>query len=314
MLNEKLLLRPKAELHLHIEGTIEPEMMFQLAQRNNVKLKYNSIKEISKAYVFNNLQNFLDLYYQGVSVLITEQDFYDITYSYLVKAHKDNVTHTEIFIDPQVHSERGISLSVIFNGVTQAIREAEKNFGIKTSVIVCFLLHLSQDHALRYFEKLMDFRDRFIGIGLDGYEFGNPPSKFKKLFEIAKKEELYLTTHVSEPVEYIWEAIDVLGVNRIDHGNSILEDETLIQRVIKDNIPLTMCPLSDKFLKTNSNLSSHTVGILLEKGVKVTINSDDPAYFSGYINENYRQISQALKLSEDQIIKLINNSLESKFI
>ncbi|AEB28436.1 adenosine deaminase [Francisella hispaniensis] len=316
MIYKNLLAMPKAELHLHIEGTLEPEMMFQLAQRNKVNLKYGSIDEIKRAYNFNNLQDFLDLYYQGMSVILTEQDFYDLTYAYLIKANQDNVTHSEIFIDPQAHLERGISLSIVFNGVTQAIKQAEKDFSIKTSIIVCFLRHLSENHALRCFEKIMDFRESFIGIGLDSSELGNPPSKFKRVFEQAKKEGLYLVAHAGEegPVEYIWEAIDILGVDRIDHGNAILNDEALIRRVIKDNIALTMCPLSNKCLKVTSNLSDHPLAKLLEKGVKVTINSDDPAYFGGYLNENYRQIAEALKLSEAQIIRLINNSLEAKFI
>ncbi|WP_150466917.1 adenosine deaminase [Francisella sp. SYW-9] len=313
---ESVLAMSKAELHLHIEGTLEPKMMFQLAQRNKVSLKYNSINEIKRAYNFNNLQDFLDLYYQGMSVLLTEQDFYDLTYAYLVKANQDNVTHTEMFIDPQAHLERGISLSTVFSGVAQAIKQAEKDFGIKASIIVCFLRHLSEDHALRSFEKMMGFREHFIGIGLDSSELGNPPSKFKRVFEQAKKDGLYLVAHAGEegPVEYIWEAIDVLGIDRIDHGNAILNDETLIQRVIKDNIALTMCPLSNKCLKVITDLSKHPAAKLLEKGVKVTINSDDPAYFGGYVNENYRQLAQALNLSEAQIIKLINNSLEAKFI
>ncbi|MED7818397.1 MULTISPECIES: adenosine deaminase [unclassified Francisella] len=311
-----LLAMPKAELHLHIEGTLEPEMMFQLAQRNKVNLKYSSIDKIKKAYSFNNLQDFLDLYYQGMSVLLTEHDFYDLTYAYLTRASQDNVTHAEIFVDPQAHLDRGISLSIVFNGIRQAITQAEKDFSIKTSIIVCFLRHLSEDNALRSFEKIMDFRDNFIGIGLDSSELGNPPSKFKRVFEQAKKEGLYLVAHAGEegPVEYISEAIDILGVDRIDHGNAILDDETLIQRIIKDDIALTMCPLSNKCLKVMTNLSDHPAAKLLEKGVKVTINSDDPAYFGGYVNENYKQLAQALKLSDTQIIKLINNSLDAKFI
>ncbi|APD50150.1 adenosine deaminase [Francisella hispaniensis] len=316
MIYKNLLAMPKAELHLHIEGTLEPEMMFQLAQRNKVNLKYGSIDAIKRAYNFNNLQDFLDLYYQGMSVLITDQDFYDLTYAYLDKANQDNVTHTEVFIDPQAHLERGIALSTIFSGVTEAIKQAEKDFGIKASIIVCFLRHLSEDHALRSFEKIMNFREHFIGIGLDSSELGNPPSKFRRVFEQAKKEGLYLVAHAGEEgsVEYIWEAIDILGVDRIDHGNAILSDETLIQRIIKDDIALTMCPLSNKCLKVTTDLSKHPAAKLLEKGVKVTINSDDPAYFGGYLNENYRQIAEALKLSEAQIIRLINNSLEAKFI
>ncbi|ASG67887.1 adenosine deaminase [Francisella halioticida] len=289
MLHNNFLKMPKAELHLHIEGTLEPQMMFELAQRNKVNLKYGSIDEIKKAYCFNNLQGFLDLYYQGMAVLITEQDFYELTYAYLVRANQDNVTH--------------------------AIKQAKKDFAIKASIIVCFLCHLSEDHALRSFEEIMDFRENFIGIGLDSSKLGNPLSKFKRVFEQAKKEGLYLVAHAGEegPVEYIWEAIDILGIDRIDHGNTILNDKTLIQRIIKNDIALTMCLLSNRCLKVASDLSTHPAAKLLDKGVKVTINSDDPAYFGGYINENYKQLAQALKLSEAQIIKLINNSLEAKF-
>jgi adenosine deaminase len=316
MLYKELLKKPKAELHLHIEGTLEPQMMFDLAKRNNVSLKYNSVEEIKRAYSFNNLQEFLDLYYQGMSVLITEQDFYDLTYAYLQKAVNDNVTHAEIFVDPQAHIERKINLSKVFGGIQKAFSQAKKDFGIKTSLIVCFLRHLSERDALNCFEEVMNYRQHFIGIGLDSSELGHPPIKFKNLFKVAEKEKLFLVAHAGEegPAEYVWQAIDELGVNRIDHGNAIITDSTLIKRIVKDRLALTMCPLSNKSLKVTPDLKDYPVKYLLDKGVKVTINSDDPAYFGGYINENYSQLINALNLTNDEVIQLLDNSLESKFI
>lgn len=316
MLNKELLMRPKAELHLHIEGTLEPQMMFELAKRNNILLKYDSVEEIKAAYSFNNLQQFLDLYYQGMSVLITEQDFYDLTYAYLQKAAEDNVTHTEMFVDPQAHIERKISLSSVFNGIQKAILQAREDFGIRASLIVCFLRHLSEQDALECFEQVMNYRDYFIGIGLDSSELGHPPVKFKNLFDMARNENLFLVAHAGEegPTEYVWQAIDVLGVDRIDHGNAIISDNSLIKRIVKDDLALTMCPLSNKALKSVPDLRKHPAKYLLDLGVKVTINSDDPAYFGGYINENYKQLTEALNLTEDQIMKLIDNSLDARFV
>jgi len=306
----------KAELHMHLEGSLEPEMLLDLAVKNNVQLKYNSIDEIKKAYNFNNLQEFLDLYYQGMSVLQTKQDFYDLTYAYLTKAHYDNVTHTEMFIDPQGHTSRGIALKNVFEGITEAIRDAEKNYSIKGSIIVCFLRHLSEKDALETFDKVMYFRNNFIGIGLDSSEKGNPPSKFRNLFDKARKENLRLVAHAGEegPASYVWEALDILGVERIDHGNVILSDEELIKRVVKDKIPLTMCPLSNKSLKVVPDLRNHQALELLNHGVKVTINSDDPAYFGGYINKNYEEITKALSLTKEEVETLVNFSLESRFL
>ena len=306
----------KAELHIHLEGSLEPEMMLNLANRNGVKLKYNTIEEIKLAYKFGNLQEFLDLYYQGMSALITEQDYFDLTYAYLKKAAADNVTHSEIFIDPQGHLPRGVSLSTMFNGVNAAVTQAKLDFGIQCNIIVCFLRHLSEKNALDMFDKLMDYRSNFIGIGLDSSELGNPPIKFKNLFELAKKEQLKLVAHAGEegPASYVWDALDILGVDRIDHGNSIYSDKELIKRVAKDKIAITMCPISNRCLQVVPNLVDHKALELLNHGVIVTINSDDPAYFGGYINQNYLDLAKALSLSAKEVEILANNSLIAKFI
>ncbi len=313
---QNILNSPKAELHIHLEGSLEPEMLFNLAQRNNVNLKYTSIEDLRNAYKFNNLQEFLDLYYQGMAVLQTEQDFFDLTYAYLQKAQQDNVAFTEMFFDPQAHLERGIQLSTIFNGLTNAINEARDKLNIQASLIPCFLRHLSEDNALQTFDMLMNYRDKFIGIGLDSSEMGNPPSKFKRLFDLARNEKLKLVAHAGEegPAQYVWEAIDILGIDRIDHGNAILTDETLIKRIAKDQIGLTMCPLSNKCLKVVSNLQNHQALTLINYGVKVTINSDDPAYFGGYVNANYQALIDNLHLADSEISQLIQNSLDVKFI
>ncbi len=306
----------KAELHMHLEGSLEPEMMLNLAIRNKIALKYDSIDKIKRAYKFNNLQEFLDSYYQGMSVLVKQQDFFHLTYAYLTRAHNDNVTHTEMFIDPQGHTSRGVSLSTMFAGVHDAIIAAKRDYGIHASLIVCFLRHLSEFDALDTFSQVMNFREKFIGIGLDSAEVGNPPSKFKNLFNLARAEKLRLVAHAGEeaPASYVWEALDILGVERIDHGNSILTDEELIKRVVKDKIALTMCPLSNRSLRVVPDLRNHQALTLLNRGVRVTINSDDPAYFGGYINQNYQDLATALNLSDLDIARLSRISLESKFV
>lgn len=311
-----LITRPKAELHIHLEGSLEPQMMCALAKRNNTKLKYNSIEEIYQSYKFNNLQEFLDLYYLGMSVLQTEQDYFDLTYAYLTKAHDNNVTHCEMFFDPQAHIERGVTLSNVINGIWQAIIKARDTYKIHASLIPCFLRHLSENNALKTFDNLMHFRDKIIGIGLDSTELGNPPIKFKNLFNRARQEKLKLVAHIGEegPAQYVWDALDILGVDRIDHGNAILSDITLVKRIAKENIALTMCPLSNYCLKVTSDLSKHPALELLNHGVTVTINSDDPAYFGGYVNKNYIELSHGLNLSTSEIQNLIQNSLDAKFI
>ncbi len=312
---QSILKKPKAELHIHLEGSLEPDMLLKLANKNQVTLNGDTVSAIKNAYKFNSLQDFLDIYYQGVSVLQTEQDYYDLTYAYLTKANQDSVTYSEMFFDPQVHLERGIPLDTVLNGITGAITQAELNYGIKGSLIPCFLRHLSEYDALHTFEKLMNYRDKFIGIGLDSSELGNPPRKFKNLFAIAKKANLKLVAHAGEegPANYIWEALDVLGVDRIDHGNSILQDKQLISRVVKDQIGLTMCPLSNKCLQVVPELKNHQALELLHAGAKVTINSDDPAYFGGYINQNYQVLIDSLQLNSSEIEQFIQNSLDVKF-
>ncbi len=314
MLN--ILNQPKAELHIHLEGSLEPEMMLHLAKRNNLTLKYSSIDAIRNAYHFNNLQEFLDLYYQGMSVLKTEQDYFDLTYAYLTKAQQDHVTHAEMFMDPQAHLSRGIALNTIFDGITCAITQARQEYGIQASLIVCFLRHLSENDALKTFDQLMPFRHQFIGIGLDSSEQGNPPSKFKNLFDRARAEKLKLVAHAGEEgaTDYVWEALDILGVDRIDHGNVISTDKALIQRVVADKIALTMCPLSNRSLQVAKDLRQHPAMLLLNKGVRVTINSDDPAYFGGYVNQNYQALAEALSLTAQDLEKLIHMSLAAKFV
>lgn len=306
----------KAELHIHLEGSLEPQMMLDLAKRNNVTLKSNSVAEITKSYKFGNLQEFLDLYYMGMSVLQTEEDFFDLTYAYLTRAHLDNVTHTEMFFDPQAHTLRGVSLSVVINGIKRAINAAKKKYAITASLIPCFLRHLSEKDALQAFDGLMEYRDNFIGIGLDSTELGNPPRKFKNLFNLARQEKLKLVAHAGEEGGYrnIWEAIDILGVDRIDHGNAAITDKALIKRLADDKLALTMSPLSNRCLQVVPDLKDHPALKLLNHGINVTINSDDPSYFGGYINDNFHALSAALNLNEKDVQMLINNSLNAKFV
>jgi adenosine deaminase len=307
---------PKAELHIHLEGSLEPQMILDLAKRNNIQIKYSSLAEFAKAYQFKNLQEFLDLYYLGMSVLQTEHDYFDLTYAYLTRAHQDNVTYSEMFFDPQAHLERGVSLDIIMSGLWRAIVQAKADYGINASLIPCFLRHLSEDNALSVFDDLMNYRDKIIGIGLDSSELGNPPVKFKNLFNLARKERLKLLAHAGEegPVSYVWDALDILGVDRIDHGNAILSDQALIKRIATDKIALTMCPLSNRCLRVVPDLSKHQAIELLNHDVCVTINSDDPAYFGGYINQNYIELASALNLTDVEINKLTENSLTAKFI
>lgn len=307
---------PKAELHIHLEGSLEPQMILDLAKRNNIQIKYSSLAEFAKAYQFKNLQEFLDLYYLGMSVLKTENDYFDLTYAYLTRAHQDNVTHSEMFFDPQAHLERGVSLDIMMSGLWRAIVQAKVDYGINGSLIPCFLRHLSEGNALSVFDDLMNYRDKIIGIGLDSSELGNPPAKFKNLFNLARKEQLKLLAHAGEegPVSYVWDALDILGVDRIDHGNAILSDQALIKRIATDKITLTMCPLSNRCLQVVPDLSKHQAIELLNHDVCVTINSDDPAYFGGYINQNYIELATALNLTDAEINKLIENSLTAKFV
>lgn len=320
-MEELIAKSPKAELHLHIEGTFEPELMFRIASRNGISLKYKSVDELRKAYEFNNLQEFLDIYYTGASLLQTEEDFYDLTMEYLKKAARENIVHTEIFFDPQTHTSRGVPFAVVINGIHRALKDGEKlrvkdhDRGITSNLIMCFLRHLSEDDAFKTLSEAIPFKDKIIAVGLDSSEVGHPPAKFKNVFEAALKEGFKTVAHAGEegPAGYVWEAIELLKVSRIDHGNRSISDPALIDEIVKRGIPLTMCPLSNQKLKVQANLAGHPLKEIMDKGVIVTVNSDDPAYFGGYLNENYLAISKALNLTEDDIRKLIENSFRGSF-
>lgn len=305
---------PKAELHLHIEGSFEPELMFEIAQRNNVAIKYQSVEEIRAAYKFNNLQEFLDIYYAGASVLLKEEDFYDLTYAYLKRIHSQNVVHTELFFDPQTHTERGISFDTAINGIYSALIDGEKEFGITFRLITSFLRHLSEESAFKTLEQALKYRDKICAFGLDSSEKGNPPSKFQRVFQKVKDEGFLIVAHAGEegPAEYIWEAINLLEVSRIDHGNRCLEDEKLVEYLKEKQIPLTLCPLSNLSLRVVNDLKNHPVKKMLDKGLMLTINSDDPAYFGGYMNENFEGIMELI--SKGELIQLAKNSFISSFL
>jgi adenosine deaminase len=307
---------PKAELHLHIEGSLEPELMFKLAQKNNLALKYKNIAEVKAAYNFSNLQDFLDIYYAGASVLITEQDFYDMTWAYLEKAKAQNIVHCEIFFDPQTHTERGIPFATVVNGIDRALKDAQTKFNISSKLIMCFLRHLSQDSAMITLNQALVHKDKIIAVGLDSSEVGNPPSKFSEVFALARENGFLTVAHAGEegPAEYVKQAIELLKVSRIDHGNNCLSDPDLVNEIVSKQIPLTVCPLSNYKLQVTPDLQLHPLRIMLEKGLLVTINSDDPAYFGGYLNENYLAIADALDLTADEIIKLATNSIQASFL
>lgn len=316
MLNEYIASIPKAELHLHIEGTLEPELMFKLAQRNGIKLAYNSVDEIRQAYNFGNLQDFLDIYYAGASVLQKEEDFYDLTWAYLEKARSQNVLHAEIMFDPQTHTERGIPFSTVIEGIHAAMTDAEKKLGISSVLILSYLRHLSEEEAFETLHSALPYKDWITAVGLDSSEVGNPPSKFKNVFKESKEAGFKLTAHAGEegPPEYVWEALDLLNVERIDHGNRSLEDEKLTSRIAGEQIPLTVCPLSNLQLKVVKDLKEHPLKTMISKGLFVTVNSDDPAYFGGYVNDNFLQISDALNLTKEDIFLLAQNSFKASFL
>jgi adenosine deaminase len=307
---------PKAELHLHIEGTFEPELMFQIADRNKIKIDYNSVDDLKSAYNFNNLQEFLDIYYTGAKVLQTEEDFYDLTWAYFKKAKEDNIIHTEIMFDPQTHMHRGIPFETVLNGITKAQQDAEKDFGISSLLIMSFLRHLDQNSAFEIYDYLKNYKDKIHAIGLDSSELGNPPSLFTEVFKKAKEDGLKITAHAGEegPPQYVWEALDILTVHRIDHGNRLLEDENLIKRIAEQQIALTVCPLSNLKLKVIDDLKNHPLKRMLDYGIKATVNSDDPAYFGGYINDNFIQTAEAVNLEKKDIYKLVKNSFEASFV
>lgn len=307
---------PKAELHLHLEGSLEPELLFALAERNKVALPWADVDSLRKAYAFRNLQEFLDLYYQGAGVLRTEQDFYDLTWAYLQKCKAQNVVHTEPFFDPQTHTERGIPFEVALGGIARALEDGRRQLGISSGLILSFLRHLSEEEAFRTLEQALPFRDAFFAVGLDSSEVGHPPRKFQRVFERARGEGLLAVAHAGEegPPEYIWEALDLLKVKRIDHGVRAAEDPKLLERLIDEQIPLTVCPLSNVKLCVFKDMAEHNILRLLEMGVKVTVNSDDPAYFGGYVTENFAALQEGLGMTCEQAERLAQNSLEARLV
>ena len=303
---------PKAELHLHIEGTFEPELMFEIAQRNKVEIPYQSVEEVKKAYQFSCLQDFLDIYYAGASVLLYEKDFYDLTMAYFKHCAEENVVHTEIMFDPQTHTKRGVSFETVINGIQKAREDAKEKYGISSLLIMSYLRHLSEEDAFETLEQSLPYKHLIKAVGLDSSEKGNPPSKFQKVFEVSIKEGYVPVAHAGEegPAEYIWEALDLLKIARIDHGNNCLTDEVLVKRLVNDKIALTVCPLSNLELKVVDDLKDHPLKKMLNLGLKATVNSDDPAYFGGYMNANFLQTAEALDLTKEDVKTLVKNSFE----
>ena len=305
---------PKAELHMHLEGSLEPELMFKLAERNRIQLPWDSVESLRSAYAFNNLQEFLDIYYQGANVLQTEQDFYDLTWAYLQKCEEQNVIHVEPFFDPQTHTARGVSLEVAITGISEALADARDMLGISSGLILSFLRHLPEDEAFATLQQAMPFRDLFFAVGLDSSEMGHPPSKFTNVFAKARAEGLLAVAHAGEegPPEYVWEALDLLKVSRIDHGVRAWEDPRLMARLIEEQIPLTVCPLSNTKLRVYQDMSEHPILQMLEQGAMVTVNSDDPAYFGGYLTENFQALHSGLGMTREQAQRLAENSLNAR--
>ena len=306
---------PKAELHMHIEGSLEPELIFALAQRNGVALPYADVQALRSAYAFSNLQSFLDIYYAGASVLLHEQDFYDMARAYLARAAADNVVHTEMFFDPQTHTARGVAMEAVINGLHRACVDAQRESGISAALILCFLRHLSEEDALATLEAALPLRDKFIGVGLDSSELGHPPEKFARVFARCKELGLHRVAHAGEegPPAYIWSALDALQVERIDHGVQALKDDALVQRLVADRIALTVCPLSNLKLCVFPELAQHNLPQLLKAGLLATVNSDDPAYFGGYINDNFLQVFAATGMTSGDAWQLARNSIEASF-
>ncbi|TNE36371.1 MAG: adenosine deaminase [Alphaproteobacteria bacterium] len=306
---------PKVELHMHIEGSLEPELMFALAKRNDIDLPFKSVAEVRDAYQFSELQDFLDIYYQGMGVLQTERDFFDLTHAYLEKVAAQNVRHVEIFFDPQGHTARGIAFETVLNGISRALEEGEKEFDITSRLILCFLRHLSEEDALDTLEEALPFKSKIHGVGLDSSEMGHPPSKFARVFEKAKAEGLLAVAHAGEegPPAYVTEALDLLKIDRLDHGNRSLEDAVLTRRLQETGIALTVCPLSNLKLKGVTDMRHHPLKKMLEAGLKATVNSDDPAYFGGYMTENFKAVTEALDLSRADLLTLGQNAIEASF-
>ncbi len=315
-MNEFISGLPKAELHLHIEGTLNPELMFKIAQRNKIDINYGSVDELIQAYNFNNLQDFLNLYYAGAGVLRTEEDFYEMTWSYLEKVFSQNVLHCEIFFDPQTHTNRGIDFDTVINGIHNAIKDAREKLGISVKLIMCFLRDLDEDSAIKTMQEALAHKDKIIGVGLDSAEVGNPPSKFKNVFTMARREGFLTVAHAGEegPASYVWEALKHLNVSRIDHGNNSMDDNNLIDELVRTKMPLTVCPLSNLKLKIVDDLKKHPLKKMIQKNLMITINSDDPAYFGGYINENYSAIAHALELTKEELTLLAKNSFQASFL
>ena len=307
---------PKAELHLHIEGTLEPEQMFTLAKINNVQIPFKNINEAKKAYNFSNLESFLKIYYEGAKVLVKEQDFFDLTWAYALKCKEDNIVHTEIFFDPQTHTKRGINFDIVINGIYKAFQKAQKEFGLSFKIIMCFLRHLDEKEGFKVLEQALAHKDKIYGVGLDSSETDNPPNKYEKLFKKAIKYGFITVAHAGEegPPEYMWEALNLLNVKRIDHGVQCLKDEKLVEKLSESQIPLTVCPLSNIKLRVFNKLEDHNLKKMLDKKLMVMVNSDDPAYFGGYLNQNLIEAQTALNLSKDDVKTLLVNSFKSSFL
>jgi adenosine deaminase len=307
---------PKAELHLHIEGTLEPELLFTLADRNRIVLPFKSVEAVRRAYAFENLQSFLDIYYAGAQVLIRERDFYELTWAYLNKAREQNVQHCEIFFDPQTHTDRAIPFATVINGIHQALTDAQRQLGMTTRLIMCFLRHLSAERAMQTLEQALVFKDWLTAVGLDSSEQGHPPGKFSRVFERARAEGLPAVAHAGEegPPDYIWQALRELKAIRIDHGVRCVEDARLVEYLVSHKIPLTVCPLSNIKLRVFARMADHNLKQMLDLGLRVTVNSDDPAYFGGYVEENFAAVQQALQLSKEEIYRLAKNSFAAAFL
>ncbi len=317
MSNHELIRQlPKAELHLHLEGSLEPELMFELARRNQLGIPYQSVEQVRAAYQFHNLQEFLDIYYQGMAVLQTEQDFFDLTFAYCERAQQDNIRHVEVFFDPQGHTERGVSMATVIQGITRALDQAKGRFAMSSRLIMCFLRHLDEAAAFETLDQAQPWLSRLAGVGLDSSELGHPPSKFTRVFAEARRQGLRCVAHAGEegPPEYVWEALDLLAVDRIDHGNRALEDQKLVQRLVRDQIPLTVCPLSNLKLCVVDAMADHPIGTMLDHGLLATINSDDPSYFGGYMNANFDAVSEHLNLSPTQLAQLARNSFAASWL
>ncbi|MED5504492.1 MAG: adenosine deaminase [Pseudomonadota bacterium] len=307
---------PKVELHLHIEGSLEPELLFELAQRNNIDIPYESPQELRKAYEFEDLQSFLDIYYQGANALRTEQDFYDLTWAYLERCKADNVIHTEIFFDPQTHTDRGIEFETVINGIHRAMQDGNEQLGITSQIIACFLRHLSEESAIETLQSIIKHQDKIIGVGLDSSELGHPPEKFKRAFQQAKDAGLLTVAHAGEegPAQNIVDSVEMLNVSRVDHGVRCVEDESLMDALIESKMPLTVCPLSNIKLCVFDEMEQHNIVDLLRKGVAVTINSDDPAYFGGYMTDNFMAVSNAHPMTKSELAQFTINAINASFI